>query len=97
MCIRDRAKVGERSVLVRHPRAAVLLGHDQAEQPQLTHLRNQVGREVVILGPLRHVRGDLTGGEIAHVLTELLVIGGELEHAHYPFARGCLLYTSRCV
>jgi hypothetical protein len=55
-------------------RAAVLLGHDQAEQAQLAHLGDEVRREVVGLVPLRDVRRDLGRCEVPDDCSEILVV-----------------------
>ena len=60
--------------------AAELLGHDEAEQAQVAHLRHQVAREVVVLVPLGDVRLDLGLGELPDDLAEVLVLLAQLEH-----------------
>ena len=58
------------------PRAAVLLGRGEPEQPELAHLLHHVDREVVVAVPLRGVRRDLGLGELADAAAELLVLAG---------------------
>ena len=64
------------------PIAAELLGRGEAHQPEVAHLVHDVGREVVVLVPLRGVRRDLGQGELADALAEGLVLGGQLERRH---------------
>ena len=59
--------------------AAVLLGHHQAEQPQVAHPRHQLDREAVLAVPLRGVRRHVVLGELAHHRAEVLVVLAELE------------------
>ncbi len=68
--------------------ATELLRHDEPEQPELTHLRDEVGREVVVLVPLRDVRFDLVLSELPDDLAEVLVLLGQLEHARSLWDRG---------
>ena len=58
---------------------AVLLGHRQAEQPELAHGMHGVDREVVVGVPGRGVRRDLGIGELADDLAEVLVLVGQGE------------------
>ena len=67
--------------------AAELLGHDEAEQPEVAHLGHEVGREVVVAVPLRDVRRDLALGELADDRAEVLVVLAELEHVGGSFVR----------
>ena len=53
---------------VRQPGAAVLLGKDHAEHPELAELFERFEREVLRLVPLHDVRLDLALGEVAHHL-----------------------------
>ena len=66
--------------------AAVLLRHDQAEESEVTHLGDEVGREVAVAVPLRDVRRDLRLGELAHDRAEVLVLLAQLEHRPGPFS-----------
>ena len=59
--------------------AAVLLGHADAEQPELGELPEQRRRERVRPVPLGRVRGDLGGGELARERLDLALIRRELE------------------
>ena len=77
---RPSSSIATHSEVKSPPRAAVLLGHDQAEQPQVAHLADQLDREVVVAVPLRDVRRDLGLGELPDHLAEQLVILGQLEH-----------------
>src|SRR6202008_2495865 len=70
------AQAGEVAVLAS---AAVLLRGREAHQPEAAHLLHDVGREVVVLVPLRGVRGDLRLGELADAAAELLVLARHLE------------------
>ena len=65
-------------------RAAVLLRHDEAEQPEVAHLRHEVGREVGGGVPLGDVGRDLLLGEVADDHPEVLVVLAELEHRCSP-------------
>ena len=58
--------------------AAVLLGEHDAEQTELAHRPHDVDREVVVTVPLRSVRRDLGLGELAHRLTQHLVLVAQL-------------------
>ena len=80
------AQAGEVAVLAG---AAVLLRRGQTHQPEAAHLLDDVGREVVVLVPLRCVGGDLRLRELADAATELLVLAGQLErHGHDANPRG---------
>ena len=48
----------------RHPDAAPLLGHEHAEQPELAHLAQQVGRAFGPFPRRRRTDGDLLRGEL---------------------------------
>ena len=68
-----QAKRSEPTAFARKTRAAVVLRRGQSHQAELAHLLHDVDREVVLAIPLRGVRRDLGGGELADDLTELLV------------------------
>ena len=86
---RDRdadARVRARQLLEREdvreevgPRPAVLLRHAHAQQPELGQLREQLAREAVRPVPLRRVRRDLGGRELARQRLDLALIRRELE------------------
>ena len=56
---RPSSSIATHSEVKSAPRAAVLLGHDQAEQAELAHRVHDLDREVVLAVPLRDVRRDL--------------------------------------
>src|SRR6185295_14570001 len=58
--------------------AAVLLGHRQAEEPELAHAREDPVLEGLLL-PLLRVRGELLHDERVDRLAEALVLVGEDE------------------
>ncbi len=61
-------------------RPAELLGHDEAEQAEVTHLGDELGREVAVTVPLCDVRRDLRFGEVPHHRAEVLVLLAQLVH-----------------
>ena len=63
-------------------------GTTRPKRPEVTHLRDEVGREVRVPVPLGHVRLDLALGEVAHDLAEVLVVLAELEHRSSSRGRG---------
>ena len=80
------AGVGARQLLehedVRHEvraRAAVLLRHADAHQPQLAELPEQLARKAVVAVPLRRVRLDLRVRELARQRLDLLLLRRQLE------------------
>ena len=83
-----QAQRREAAVLAGQAGAAELLGGGEPHQPEVTHLLDHVGREVVVAVPLRGVRRDLGPRELTDAATELLVLGGQLEgHASHVSAR----------
>ena len=60
--------------------APELLGHHKTEQPQSTHLGDEVDREMLLAIPPGNVRSHLRLGELAHDGAEVLVVLAELEH-----------------
>ena len=60
--------------------APELLGHHKTEQPQATHLGDEVDREMLLAIPPGNVRSDLRLGELAHDGAEVFVVLAELEH-----------------
>ena len=61
---------------VRQARAAVLLGHEDAQHPELAQLREDVARKDLRLVPLLDVGRDLGLGEVAdHRANGLLLLG----------------------
>jgi hypothetical protein len=60
-------------------RAAVLLRHADAHQPQLRQLHIEVPREVVVAIPLRGVRPDLGVREVASERLDLSLVVAESE------------------
>ncbi len=60
-------------------RAAVLLGHAHAHQPELAELRDHLGREAVLAVPGGRVGNDLRLGERAGDLLDLALLGAERE------------------
>ena len=66
---------------VAEPRAAVALGHGDAEQALLAELRPQVARELVAAIDLGGARGDLLRGEAPHLAADLLDLGRQAEVA----------------
>ena len=83
------ARVGARELLehedVREEvraRAAVLLRHADAHQPELGQLAEELLREAVLAIPLGRVRLDLRLGEVARERLDLPLLGAELE-VHY--------------
>ena len=63
-------------------RAAVLLGHADAHQPELAQLAEQLAREVVVAVPLGRVRRDPLVGEAPREVADLALVVGELVRAH---------------
>ena len=74
------AQGGERAAVGVLERPTELVGHHQAEQAEVTQLRHQVGREVVVAVPLGDVRLDWPGRELADHLAEVLVVLAQLVH-----------------
>src|SRR6185369_14868391 len=60
-------------------RAAVLLGEDDAEEPELTGFLERVDGEVLRLIPLRDMRFDLARGELADHVPNLLLLVSQTE------------------
>ena len=63
-------------------RAAVLVRHADAHQPELGELREDLLREAVLAVPLGRVRLDLGRGELSRERLDLPLLGAELE-VHY--------------
>ena len=64
--------------------APELLGHDEAEEPEVAHLRDQVDREVLRQVPGGDVRSHLGLRELTHDGAEVFVFLAELEHWRGP-------------
>ena len=60
-------------------RSAVLLGHADAQKPQLGELRDQLVREAVLAVPVGGIRRDLRLGELARERSDRLLVGTQLE------------------
>ena len=60
-------------------RAAVLLGHAHAHEPELGELREHVARETVLAIPFRRVRLDPLAGEVAGERLDLPLLRAQLE------------------
>jgi len=58
---------------------AEILGHEQAEQSQRSHLRDDLARELSALVPRAGVRRDLGPCELAHDRPEHVLLRGEVE------------------
>ena len=68
--------------VVGHAAAAVLLGNRHAQQPELTHLLEDVARQAAALLPLGILRHDLLLYELSRQLPEGLVVVVEQVPAH---------------
>ena len=64
---------------VRQTGAAVLLGENRAQHPELTELLHHLGRKGLGLIPLHHVRLDFALREILDALLDLNLFFGEAE------------------
>ena len=60
-------------------RSAVLLGHADAQKPELGELRDQLVREAVLAVPVGGIRRDLRLGELARERANRLLVGAQLE------------------
>ena len=70
-----------------HARAAVLLRHGDAEQPELGHLREHVPVEAVLAIEVVDVRRDFAGAPLADGLLEQALLVGQFEVNHGPTIR----------
>ncbi len=61
------------------PGAAVLLGDRDAEEAELGHLGDDLGRPAPGLVELRGLGGDLAGGEVARRALDEALLFGQLE------------------
>src|SRR4029079_9891083 len=73
----------------RHPDPAPLLGDEHAEEPELAHLAEQVGRADGALPRLRRPAGDLLGRELAAQLGEVVLTLGQGEIHALRLMRYC--------
>ena len=77
-------------------RAAVLLGHADAHQPELGELREQLAREVVLAIPGGRVRLDLGLRELARQRLDLALVGAEREVHRVRSLRGVASRAALC-